>query len=227
MFAMAATYDDNFFRKRYTTPIAFLVGILLFLLPFVEIKCNDAPFAENTGLGLAFGTDYKITGQIKTMADTFNDHYDNHNGNPSKESGKMYVVALAALVLGVAGLVWSLVKQRDTTAHMVVGILGALFLIILMIQLQYDIRDKSKMTGSEDGVAPTIKVTARFTAWYYLSLISFLTAAFFSYRQRKEGMLPEGHHHDHPPKNAPQLNIENPGEQSEFPTSPDESEMER
>ena len=28
-----------------------------------------------------------------------------------------------------------------------------------------------------------------------------------------------------PPKNAPQLDIENPGSQAEFPTSPSESEM--
>ena len=30
-----------------------------------------------------------------------------------------------------------------------------------------------------------------------------------------------------PPRKAPQLHIQNPGEQSEFPSSPEESQMER
>ena len=42
-------------RKFSLTSISFLVGILLFLLPFVEIKCNDQTLATNTGIGLAVG----------------------------------------------------------------------------------------------------------------------------------------------------------------------------
>ncbi len=68
---MPTTAEDNFFRKKHTTSVAYLVGLLLFFLPFVEIKCNDMPFAENTGMGLAFGTDYKVTGGMGPLQDKF------------------------------------------------------------------------------------------------------------------------------------------------------------
>src|SRR5215208_6461937 len=97
---------NDFFRKKYTVSIAYLAGILLFLLPFVEIKCNDAPFAENTGVGLAFGIDYKMTGQVKSLSDSFESETE-RKSKVSKESGKMYVFALVALILGIIGLILS------------------------------------------------------------------------------------------------------------------------
>jgi hypothetical protein len=53
-------------------------------------------------------------------------------------------------------------------------------MIVLMIQINYDIRDKSAhdITG---GIGENLKVTAEFTTWYYLSLLGFIAAAFFSY----------------------------------------------
>ena len=219
---MQTASADNFYRKKYITSLAFIVGVLLFLLPFVEVRCNDASFAENSGVGLAFGTDYKVTGQIKAVKDGF----DSNDRTPvlrnSKENGKMYVLALAALILGVAGLVISIIATRPGPANMILGALAAILLIIMAVQLKNDVKDHLKSTGENEGYTSAIKVTVDFTVWYYLSVISFLAAAFFSFKQNELAAL-----HDQPPKHAPQIPIHNPGEQSEFPTSPDESEMER
>ncbi len=169
-------------RKFNLSSVSFLVAILLFLLPFVEIKCNDQPFASNTGIGLAFGTDYKTTGQMKSLENPFGmNSSENKKAVTEKEKGKMYVSALIALILGVIGFILSLTSDKSK-AGIFIGSLAAICLIVLMIQIQMDIKDTPK-TG-EEGLTENLKVAAEFTAWYYLSLISFIAAAFFSYSKK-------------------------------------------
>src|SRR5215204_1712519 len=100
---MTGATEENFFRKKYTTTIAFAVGILLFLLPFVEVRCNGMTVAQNNGVGLAFGSDYQLGKDMSSLQDTFNKSDDTKKTGPSKESGKVYDFALIALLLGVAG----------------------------------------------------------------------------------------------------------------------------
>jgi hypothetical protein len=179
---METSKPDTAPKKFGLNSISFLIGTLLFLLPFVEIKCNNQPLASNTGIGLAFGTDYKTTSQMKSL--------DNPLGNQSekavteKQNGEMYVAALIALVLGVIGVVLSFTHPGPNKTAVFIGSLAAICLIVLMIQIQMDIRDKPFSKG-EDNLGENLKITAKFTAWYYLSLISFIAAAFFSYRQKQ------------------------------------------
>lgn len=162
--------------------ISFLVATLLFLLPFVEIRCNDQPLASNTGIGLAFGTDYKTSSQMKSL--------DNPFGNQSektvteKQNGEMYVFALIALILGIIGVIFSFLNPGPNKVAVFIGALAAICLIALMIQIQMDIKDKP-ITKGEDNLGENLKITAAFTTWYYLSLISFIAAAFFSYRKKQ------------------------------------------
>lgn len=169
-------------RKFGLNSISFLVGTLLFLLPFVEIRCNGQPLASNTGIGLAFGTDYKTTSQMKSL--------DNPFGNKSeqavteKQRGEMYPAALIALLLGVIGVIVSFLNPGPNKAALFIGGLAAICLIILMVQIQMDIKDRP-FSKSEDNLGENLKITAEFTAWYYLSLISFVAAAFFSFRKKQ------------------------------------------
>ncbi len=105
---------------------------------------------------------------------------------------------------------------------MIVAALAAISLIILAIQLKADVSEHTRSSNFEDTVANGIVVTVNFTPWYYLSVISFLVAAFLSFKFRPDQFI-----HETPPKNAPQVPINNPGDQSEFPSSPEEEEMER
>ena len=218
---MESATENNFYRKKYPSTVAFIVASLIFLLPFVEIRCNNTPYAENSGIGLAFGTDYKTTGEIRTFHDTVINR-DVDSSRVNRETGKMYPVALGALILGLLGIALSLTSVRTGAVNTIIGILAAVLLIVLMIQIKMDVSDVTKENGSEDDVSNAVRVTADFTPWYYLSLLSFLAAAFFSYRQGRVAIV-----HDKPPSNAPQVPLHNPGEQSEFPTQPDESELER
>jgi hypothetical protein len=169
-------------RKFGLNSISFLVGTLLFLLPFVEIRCNDQPLASNTGIGLALGTDYKTTSQMKSL--------DNPFGNKSeqtvteKQKGEMYPSALIALILGIIGVIFSFLNPGPNKIALFIGGLAAICLIVLMVQIQMDVKDKP-FSKSEESLGENLKITAEFTAWYYLSLISFVAAAFFSYRKRQ------------------------------------------
>jgi hypothetical protein len=169
-------------KKFSLSSAGFLLAILLFLLPFVEIKCNNQPFASNTGIGLAFGTDYKTAGQMKSLENPFGmNSNEKEKVATEKEKGKMYVAALIALILGALGFILSLTSAKSKAGVIVAG-LAAICLIVLMIQIQMDIKDTPKT--SEEGLTENLKVTAEFTAWYYLSLISFIAAAFFSYNKK-------------------------------------------
>jgi len=156
--------------------VAFLVATLLFLLPFVNIKCNDQKFASNTGVGLAFGTDYKTTSQLP---------YDitRRTTVTEKQSGEMYIAALVSLLLGVAGIILSVVRPGANKLNTILGILGALALVILMVQIISDVNVNVRKRSDPDDVSD-LKVKAEFTVWYYLSLISFMAASFFSYRRK-------------------------------------------
>ena len=176
------TAEDNFFQKKHTASIAYLVGVLLFFLPFVEIKCNDVPFAQNTGVGLAFGADYKVTGSLKSLEG----QAEKSETATTKEKGKLYVLALVALILGVTGLALSLSGNRFRFgANMLIGTLAALSLIILMIQINGDVKAGMKNPARDSDFSPAVKVSIDYTFWFYLSVVSFLAAAFFSHKHRQ------------------------------------------
>lgn len=202
---MATAAEENFFRSRYTTMVAFAVAVLLFLLPFNEFRCNGIPVAQNTGLGLATGSDYRLSDK------------DSKKEGPVKGSGKVYAFALAALILGIVGLAIASSNIKAGVANMVIGVVAALSLLALMFQVNRDF-DEQAAQGRND-ISESIKVSIVFTIWYYLSLICFLAAAFFSFK-REQLLARNG-----VPANAPQLDLNNPGEQSEFPKAASDSEI--
>jgi hypothetical protein len=183
------TTENDFFRKKHTTSVAYLVGLLLFFLPFVQIKCNDMPFAENTGMGLAFGTDYKVTNGLNSLQGGFGNR-DREDATPAKEKGKMYVLALLALVSGVVGLGISLSNMRSgPSINLVTGILAALCMIILMFQISADVKGETNKPDRVSDFTDGVKVTVNYTFWFYLSVCSFLAAAFFSYKHKQLGAV--------------------------------------
>jgi hypothetical protein len=167
---------------RFGLPsISFLVGVLLFLLPFVEIRCNGEKFATNTGVGLAFGIDYKTISPDKSLDDASGGRAERQVSE--REKGKLYVFALFAFFSGIAGIALSLTSRKSNGALVFIGILAAICLIILFVQIKMDVTDKP-LKGTKSSFATDIKVTATFTVWYYLSLLSFIVGAALSYKRK-------------------------------------------
>lgn len=204
---------------RFGSTIGFLVGALLFLLPFVEVKCNNMTIAKNTGLGLAIGSEFKVSADMN-MGDQ---NTELNTTKTTKEKGKMYIVAAVALGLGVLGFLLSLVAKGSSKAVTgIIGLAAAACLIVLMFQVKPDIETELKNSGggdnSLDQFTSSMKPVASFTLWYYLSVASFLAAAIMSFVNPVRRVTLSA------PPNAPQVPIHNPGEQTEFPGAPPTTE---
>jgi hypothetical protein len=206
----AGTY---FLKSRYSVTISYLLGLLLFFLPFAEIKCNDMPLGEMSGKNM-------MMGEVRTNEemDSFGKGFDN-TGEQKREMKDPDTVefAVAAFVFGILGLIISLVAFRKPAISMIIGVITVICMIGLMIQVKANVNSQME---SNDKMDLNMQITTSFTVWYYLSLLSFLAASYFSYRQKK--LVEAG---EVPPVNAPQLKVENPGSQSEFPTAPGESQV--
>lgn len=208
---------NNFYRTPHLTTISFAAGVLLFLLPFVEIKCSGQTMQKISGLDLVTGTSLKNNSDMGF--DRMTNSFDRGNDTAAMktkadEEVKAYTIALIALIFGVAGVIISLMKKGGyNKLEIVAGIVGAICLLILMVQVKNDVGDMIKSeSGGADDFGGLGGITVDFTFWFYVCLLSYLVAAFFSYKQKDlvdTGQLPS--------TNAPQTPLNNPGDQSDFP----------
>ena len=172
------------FGTKIPSGVAFAVGILLFLLPFAEVKCNGNSLANNTGLGIATGMEWKTSNSMFG-----NDFMGGANpakvDNNQKQDPNIY--AIIALALGIIGFALSLTNVRASMGSALVsGILSAGALIGLMIDLKKDV--KTPLTDEDDNgfadkIGDNMKITLDFTPWFYIAVIAFLAAAFFCYKR--------------------------------------------
>jgi hypothetical protein len=181
--AETITVNTNFLRSPYTTTISFAVAILLFLLPFAEVKCNGSTLMSNTGIGIATG------GKWRTVADAGKGLFGGDTNKSSssvsqdeKQPPNKY--AIAALILGIIGLAVTFLKFKPKNPVVIaIGIIAAVALIALMIQLKSDVGAK---TGKDNELNMDVKIKVAFTVWYFLSVLSFIAAAFFGYKHHKQ-----------------------------------------
>jgi succinate dehydrogenase hydrophobic anchor subunit len=218
---MATTTSNDFYRNPRLTSIAYAAGILLFFLPFIEIKCSGTSVAQLSGKDMVFGSAPSLGNGMDNFGKAFGNSDSVKTASKTEDKGRVYVTAIIALLLGIGGLFLSLSKtNKNYTAMMIAGIAGAILLIVLIIQVKGDINSEMKtQTGNSDPFndqfSGMMKVSVAITAWFVICVLSYLAAAFFSYKQK--GMVAID---AIPPAGAPQLNIQNPGDQSEFPAAP-------
>jgi hypothetical protein len=177
---------DHFFRKRYTSTVSLAVGVLLFLLPFAELKCVSVTLADNTGIGIARGQKWRSLdmGQANDIFSKINSEVGDGKKEPLETSPNVF--ALVALAAGVFGLAFSLSyhKMRPVVG-ICAGALAAVMLLAMMIQLKMLISSATRTNNFDSPYDLDGVLKIQFTLWYYLSLFSFVAAAFFSYRHYK------------------------------------------
>lgn len=182
--------NDKFFRKRYTASFSFAAGIILFLLPFAELKCSSVTLAGNTGTGIAFGKKWKVTmtGENSEFMDKINEEIKGGKNDVMKTGINPF--ALGALVVGFLGLMLTFINHKLRPAiGICTGILAALLLIALMVHFKILLRSSLNSKGKDSPYDMGMILKIQFTIWYYISLISFAAAAFFSYQHHKIAIL--------------------------------------
>ena len=164
--------------SRITASLAFLVGCLLFFLPFVELKCNGDLFAKPTGIDLATG---KTTTILTSSEKYWNKKKDWTLTTTSKEQDPN-IFAISALVLGALGFIISLLNFQSTPRLSgVLAILSIAAMIALMLDIRWQVNKRGENINNVKITIDNIKVTADFTKWYFLSVCSFLIALLLSF----------------------------------------------
>jgi hypothetical protein len=169
------------FKTKIPSTISFAIGILLFFMPFVDIKCNNMSLQKINGVEFATGfriktSDNSLLGNMENM-NMGNDRLD--NSGKRKEPN---IYAMAALGLGILGFLLALLAGRSGgIGGLLTGSLAAISLIALWIDIKKEI--KTEITGSN--ASNGINISVEFMPVFYIAVIVFLAAAYFSYKRLK------------------------------------------
>lgn len=195
-----AAPSSGVFVTKIPSAVAFAIGVLLFFMPFVDIKCNNMKLQDVTGFELATGFQMK-NGNTNNNS-ILNDLKSEDENAITKTSTKTdkkdpNLYAMVALGLGIIGLILAFVKTKAGTGlGMVTAILTAAAMIGLMIdikkQVKLDMPGSSRTNSGDDflglnklgqEVGDKMNISVDFTPWFYVSIIAFLAAAFFCYKR--------------------------------------------
>lgn len=196
--------SPGLFGSKIPSSVAFVVAILLFFMPFIDIKCNNMSLQQVSGFQLATGFKMKNSSSDNSyLNDIKSDKVDNEITKATTKTDKKEpnLYAMIALGLGVLGLGLSFTNAKASLgAAMVTGVASAGALIGMMLDLKKkakvempDVSDKTpdndvgntidKIGDKMSDLTDKMNISIDFTPWFYIAVIAFLAAAFFCYRR--------------------------------------------
>ncbi len=188
------------FGSKVPSSVAFAVGVLLFLMPFVDIKCNGTSLKTFTGVQLATGYNVDIDQNKGGLFDNMQEKAVDATSKATDKK-KTSLFMLVALIAGGAGLLLSFTNSKALLGvALVAGLAAGGSLIAGMMDIKKEaktempnIKDKTpdndvgntidNVTDKVSDLADNVKITVDFTPWFYIAVIAFLAAAFFAYRR--------------------------------------------
>ncbi len=197
---VTATPAPGLFGTKIPSSVAFVVAVLLFFMPFIDIKCNDMSLQTVSGIQLATGFKMKNKNSGNSLFNDFKtDKTDKNITRTTTKNDKKdpNLYAMVALGLGVLGLLLSFTNAKAAIGSaMVTGIASAGALIGMMLDVKKKVKLDMPSTGSksDDSISKGIEnfgkelgdkinITVDFTPWFYIAVIAFLAAAFFCYKR--------------------------------------------
>ncbi len=204
---MPASSAPGLFGTSVPSSVSFVVAVLLFFMPFLDIKCNGMKLQSVSGFQLATGVTVKNSGSdVPLLDDVKTDGMDKAITKTATKSDKKNpnLYAMVGLGLGVIGLGLCFVKNKMAAGvGMVTGVLGAGALIGLMLDVKKQVNNDmigkmaDKTKDVTQGEVPDLdtgfnkignqlsdmNITVDFTPWFYLAVIAFLAGAFFCYKR--------------------------------------------
>ena len=156
------------------SPGFYIVIILLFLLPFVNLSCSGQTIMSLTGFQLITGTEY-------SEHDMFGQNMMGQTNNESvseKREVSSQPMALFALLAAVVGLAVSFIRKKALAIVCVIAsVLGTIFLILLKVNIDGDAQ--LQMSGQS-----IIKL--EYQPAYWLSIVLFILSAVVFWLMFKE-----------------------------------------
>ena len=182
------------FGTKIPSSVAFGIAVLLFFMPFIDIKCNNMTLQTVTGAQLATGFEIKGPGSDNSLVGSFEKmDTDDNKINRRGEKREANLFAMAALGLGIIGLVLSFLdKKGGLTGGVITGILGVVALIATLIDIKRKVKmdmpelgNKTRNTGTTDfdKLGDSMYIAVDFTPWFYIAVIAFAAGAWFCYKR--------------------------------------------
>ena len=183
------------FGTSLPSSVVFVVAILLFFLPFAEIKCGNTKLVNKSGFNFAIGKDWK---QVNNGFFNSGTKSDKSSPTSGKDEGNSQLLIILAVGLGVLGFLFSFAGNKvGGSLGLVAGLLAAVALIAFMIDLKSSFNASLKKEALDKAQENTdtlgldkignamndIKPTLAFTPWFYIAVVAFLVAAFFCYKR--------------------------------------------
>lgn len=199
--AIPATPPPGVLGSKIPSSVAFIVAVLLFFMPFINIKCNNMSLQTVTGIQLATGFKMKNNSSGNSFLDDVKtkDVDSTITKTTTKSDDKNpNLYAMVALGLGILGLLLSFTNARAAMGGaMITGIGAAGALIGMMLDIKKQVKMDMPSTGGNksDGgfskglddfgkdLSEKMNITVDFTPWFYVALVAFLIAAFFCYKR--------------------------------------------
>ncbi len=175
-------------KTKTPSLISFGVGLLLFFVPFLDIKCNGMVLQKVSGLQLATGFKVEGPGTSNSLVGNLERLDNNRNVNLAKGRRSPNIPALVALVLGIVGLVLALRDSKK--GSLIAAALATAALITTMIDVKSKLKTEITASRQEgmDGFSTRgsfgddMVLSIDFAPGFYLALLAFAAAGYFSYR---------------------------------------------
>jgi hypothetical protein len=181
--AISTPSSTGIWGTKIPATAAFLIALLLFLLPFAEIRCNGTAMARNTGLGIAMGSEWKEVVSKNIFGQSLNTEDNKREFNQKQDPN---IFAIAALALGVIGFLIALFNfNGGGKINLIVALLAMVSLIAMLIDLKSKAKSDTSVKSSDVDLNMGVKITVDGTNWFYFAIILFLAAAFFSWQRSK------------------------------------------
>ncbi len=144
------------------------VIILCFFLPFVNLTCSGQKIMSLSGFQLITGTEINASGML--------DDFSEKNVPSEKNEVDPQPLALFALISAIAGLGLSFVRKKmSALITVVISVIGFIFLILLKINLDGDIKLSAQNVLSLD-----------YQLGYWIAVLLFISSAIVQWLVFKE-----------------------------------------
>ncbi len=149
---------------RKLAPVSYILALLCFLLPFVQISCGGQKLASLTGVQLMTGTEIKPPTELFGMKANSGDLKVTSSGQKTDPNW----FAAMAFIAGVAGVILAVVKTgRAGLVGGIAGAGGAVSLLVMRVNIS------GEMGKTPMGAAFVID----YQIGYYLALFLFIFGA--------------------------------------------------
>ncbi len=146
-------------KARKLSPVSYVLALLCFLLPFVQVSCGGQKLFSFTGVQLMTGTTIKLPTELLGLKDNPNFKAPNEaklDANPA---------AIIAFLAGLAGLAFAFVKM--SRAGVISGVAGGVAAAALFF-LRVSLSSKLQESGGPN------PFSVEYQNAYYVSLLAFI-----------------------------------------------------